>query len=84
VAAFGARGITEGIVEAAKEDYRECLRLFRSRQGRTPSSGSTALETRQQSYLADPEKAHPSCWCTVRLRTTAGGSRIPSSTLTIL
>ena len=33
VAAFGARGITEGIVEAAKDDYRECLRLFRSRQG---------------------------------------------------
>ena len=33
VAAFSARGVTpEGIVEAAKEDYRELLRVHRSRQ----------------------------------------------------
>jgi hypothetical protein len=33
VAAFSARGVTpEGIVEAAKEDYRELLRVYRSRQ----------------------------------------------------
>ena len=35
VAAFSARGVTpEGIVEAAKEDYRELLRVHRSRQAR--------------------------------------------------
>jgi hypothetical protein len=34
VAAFSAMGVTpEGIVEAAKEDYRELLRVHRSRQG---------------------------------------------------
>jgi hypothetical protein len=33
VAAFSARGVTpEGIVEAAKEDYCELLRVHRSRQ----------------------------------------------------
>jgi hypothetical protein len=33
VAAFSARGITtEGIIEAAKEDYRELLRVHRARQ----------------------------------------------------
>jgi hypothetical protein len=33
VAAFSARGVTpEGIVEAAKEDYCEPLRVYRSRQ----------------------------------------------------
>ena len=35
VAAFSARGFTtEGIIEAAKEDYRELLRVYRSRQAR--------------------------------------------------
>ena len=35
VAAFSARGFTtEGIIEAAKEDYRELLRVNRSRQAR--------------------------------------------------
>jgi hypothetical protein len=35
VAAFSARGATrEGIVEAAKEDYRELLRVHRAHQGR--------------------------------------------------
>jgi hypothetical protein len=34
VAAFSARGaITEGITEAAKEDYRELVRVHRARQG---------------------------------------------------
>jgi hypothetical protein len=33
VAAFSVRGIsTEGIIEAAKEDYREVLRVHRARQ----------------------------------------------------
>ena len=33
VAAFSARGIsTEGIIEAAKEDYRELFRVHRARQ----------------------------------------------------
>jgi hypothetical protein len=33
VAAFSARGIsTEGIIEAAKEDYRELLRVHPARQ----------------------------------------------------
>jgi hypothetical protein len=33
VAVFSARGVTpEGIVEAAKEDYRQLLRVHRSRQ----------------------------------------------------
>ena len=33
VAAFSARGFTtEGIIEAAKEDYRELLRVRRARQ----------------------------------------------------
>jgi hypothetical protein len=33
VAAFSARGFTTGgIIEAAKEDYRELLRVHRSRQ----------------------------------------------------
>jgi hypothetical protein len=33
VGAFSARGVTtEGIVEAAKEDYRELLRAHRDRQ----------------------------------------------------
>jgi hypothetical protein len=33
VAAFSAKGFTtEGIIEAAKEDYRELLRVHRSRQ----------------------------------------------------
>ncbi len=35
VAAFSARGFTtEGIIEAAKEDFRELLRVYRSRQAR--------------------------------------------------
>jgi hypothetical protein len=35
VATFSARGVTpEGIIEAAKEDYRELLRVYRSRQAR--------------------------------------------------
>ena len=35
VAAFSARGFTtEGIIEAAKEDLRELLRVYRSRQAR--------------------------------------------------
>jgi hypothetical protein len=35
VAAFSARGATrEGIVEAAKEDYRELLRVHRAGQAR--------------------------------------------------
>ncbi len=35
VAAFSARGATrEGIVEAAKEDYRELLRVHRADQAR--------------------------------------------------
>ena len=35
VATFSARGFTtEGIIEAAKEDYRELLRVYRSRQAR--------------------------------------------------
>ena len=35
VAAFSARGFTtEGFIEAAKEDYRELLRVYRSRQAR--------------------------------------------------
>ena len=35
VAAFSARGVTrEGIVEAAKEDYRELLRVHRAHQAR--------------------------------------------------
>jgi hypothetical protein len=34
VAAFSARGATrEGIVEAAKEDYRELVRVHRGQQG---------------------------------------------------
>jgi hypothetical protein len=34
VAAFSARGPTrEGIVEAAREDYRELVRVHRARQG---------------------------------------------------
>jgi hypothetical protein len=34
VAAFSARGATrEGIVEAAKEDYRELVRVHRAQQG---------------------------------------------------
>jgi hypothetical protein len=34
VAAFSARGATrEGIVEAAKEDYRELMRIHRAQQG---------------------------------------------------
>ena len=34
VAAFSASGVTrEGIVEAAREDYRELVRVHRARQG---------------------------------------------------
>jgi hypothetical protein len=43
VAAFSAKGFTkEGIIEAAKEDYRELLRVHRARRGEAPEEYSSA------------------------------------------
>lgn len=41
-AAFSARGVTrKGIIEAAKDDYRELLSVYRARQGKSTDQGKS-------------------------------------------
>src|SRR5918997_1806716 len=47
VAAFSARGATESsIVEAAREDYRELIRIFRERRGEAADDTDFGVEER--------------------------------------